>query len=161
MAAYFDEAVGLDYSKGFIDAANRVLKDKYADLQGRVKFVTGDACNLDKGLGTFDAIFGGNLIDRLYDPEAFLQHVVEFMNKKSILVLASPYTWLLEYTKLEKWLGGYEKEGKPVSTHSRLKEVLTGLGLKEERPSEDVQFVIRENPWVYQYTSAQFTYWIK
>lgn len=54
---------------------------------------------MNKELGKFDAIFGGNLLDRLYDPEAFLKGVVDFMSEKSILVLSSPYTWLTDYTK--------------------------------------------------------------
>jgi len=40
-----------------------------------VKFFQGDACKLDKELGKFDLIFGGNLICRLYNPELFINDV--------------------------------------------------------------------------------------
>lgn len=94
MAAYFDQVIGIDFSHAFIDAANQVLNDKHKDLAGKVKFIQGDACKLSHDLGKFDAIFAGNLIDRLYDPEAFLKQVSTFLTGKSILVLTSPYTWL-------------------------------------------------------------------
>lgn len=44
-------------------------------MAGKVKILQGDACKLDHNLGKFDVIFGGNLIDRLYDPEGFLKHL--------------------------------------------------------------------------------------
>ena len=121
LAKYFDQVVGLDYSQAFVDAANKVLKESHQDLVDKVKFVQGDACKLNSDLGKFDLIFAGNLIDRLYDPEAFLNHVVKFMNQKSILVITSPYTWLEEYTKVDKWLGGKQINGKDTTTYERLR----------------------------------------
>lgn len=66
----------------------------------------GNACDLDKNLGKFNLIFGGNLIDRLYNPAAFLEQIGEFIEPNGILILASPYSWLSEYTSKSKWLGG-------------------------------------------------------
>jgi hypothetical protein len=56
-------------------AANKILAKSYPEKQSKVKFEVGDACKMDKAMGKFNLIFGGNLIDRLYDPEAFLTHV--------------------------------------------------------------------------------------
>ena len=75
LSKYFDEVIGIDYSKSFIQAANAILKGKFENLSGKIKFLQGDACNLNKDLGKFDVIFGGNLIDRLYDPASFLTHI--------------------------------------------------------------------------------------
>lgn len=72
IASNFDEVIGIDLSNAFIESANNVLTTKYPNLTNKVKFVVGDACKLDKSLGKFSLIFGGNLIDRLYDPFAFL-----------------------------------------------------------------------------------------
>ena len=91
---YFDEVVGVDISKAFIACADEYLKNKYQNCVGKVKFAVGDACNLDKGLGKFNLIFGGNLICRLYDPKAFLNHVKNFLEPNGILILASPCSWL-------------------------------------------------------------------
>lgn len=143
MGQHFDEVVGIDYSQSFVKAADAILKGKFDHLVNKVKFEQGDACKLSEHLGKFDVIFGGNLIDRLYEPTAFLTHVKGFMKNKSILILSSPYTWLPDYTKPEKWIGGFVKDGKPVYTYDRLKEIMLEMGFKEERPCEDVSFVIR------------------
>ena len=79
LGRYFDEAVGLDFSKAFVKNADDKLHELYADLQGKVKFVVGDACKLDQSLGKYSVIFGGNLIDRLPDPSAFLKSVSSFL----------------------------------------------------------------------------------
>jgi SAM-dependent methyltransferase len=81
-----------------IQGANEVLNTKFSDLKKKVKFVEGDACKLDKSLGKFSFIFGGNLIDRLYDPEAFLVQVSQFLELNGVLMLSSPYSWLEEFT---------------------------------------------------------------
>ena len=70
------------------------MNTNFKDLESKVKFIVGDACKLDAALGKFSMIFGGNLIDRLYDPEAFLIQVAGFLEKDGVLMLTSPYTWL-------------------------------------------------------------------
>lgn len=111
LAGYFEETVGLDYSKAFIDSAKQVLSEKHSELQSKVSFVVGDACNLDKSLGKFSLIFGGNLIDRLPDPAAFVSAVADFLLPGGLLILTSPYSWLAEYTPADKWLGGIIEKG--------------------------------------------------
>lgn len=90
----------------------------------------GDACKLDPSLGKFDIVFAGNVVDRLYDPEAFIRGVVNFMNPKSLIVLTSPYSWLEEFTPIDKWLGGKQINGKDVTGYERINQIFTELGLK-------------------------------
>lgn len=90
-----------------------------------------------------------------------MSHITSFLSSKSLLILTSPYTWLEEYTQIDKWLGGRQINGKDVTTYEALREVIGGLGLKELKNPEDIRFVIKDNPWVYQYTNAQMTFWIK
>jgi hypothetical protein len=78
LADYFDEAVGVDFSNAFIKAAIDSLPACKCRRE-RIKFEVGNACELDKSLGKFNLIFGGNLIDRLYDPAAFLLQIGEFL----------------------------------------------------------------------------------
>ena len=66
-----------------------------------------------------------------------------------------------DYTPKEKWIGGKIEDGKEVSTYGKLKEILESEGLKEAIPCEDVPFVIKDNLWVYQYTSANMSFWLK
>jgi SAM-dependent methyltransferase len=133
MASHFSEVVGLDYSNAFIKSAENVLEEKYKHLAGKVRFMVGDACNLDKGLGKFNIIFGGNLIDRLPDPAAFILSVSDFLEPKGLLILTSPYTWLAEYTPPAKWLGGIIENGVEVSTPEGLRRLLAPMGFSECR----------------------------
>ena len=161
LAQKFKEVKGIEYSKKFVETATKYVNAKYENEKDRVQFIQGDACNLNKDLGKFDLIFGGNLLDRLYDPEAFLRQISGFMSDKSRLILTSPYTWLADYTPKEKWIGGKIEGEKEVPTYSRLKQILESEGLKEAIPCEDVPFVIKDNLWVYQYTSANMSFWLK
>jgi len=79
LAEYFDEVIGLDYSEAFIKAAQQVLNKNYEQVNHKVKFVVGDACNLDASLSKFNLIFGGNLVDRLPDPATFVNSVAGFL----------------------------------------------------------------------------------
>jgi len=62
-----------------VDASQKVLDEQYQQLSAKVRFLVGDACNLDSTLGKFNLIFGGNLIDRLPDPAAFLSSISGFL----------------------------------------------------------------------------------
>jgi SAM-dependent methyltransferase len=133
LAQYFSEAVGLDYSNAFVEAAKKAALEQYPQLAGKTRFVVGDACNLDKSLGKFSLIFGGNLIDRLPDPAAFILSVADFLEPNGLLVLTSPYTWLAEYTAPEKWIGGIVEKGVEVSTPEGVGRLLLTVGVSECR----------------------------
>ena len=104
---------------------------------------------MDKSLGKFNVIFGGNLIDRLYNPKTFLEQVSEFLEPKGILILASPYTWLEDFTPIDKWIGGCYHEGLPETTIQGLAKIVKPAGFDIIKDPEDVRFVIKENEWVY------------
>ena len=53
------------------------------------------------------------------------------------------------------------RDGKPISTSDGIKEYLEKEGFEELCPKEDIRFSIKENDWVFQYTQACATYWIK
>ncbi len=77
------------------------------DTADRVQFFQADALNLKPQFCDYDLILAANLLDRLADPGKFLASVHERLGAGGILVLASPYTWLPEFTAREKWLGGF------------------------------------------------------
>jgi hypothetical protein len=84
----------------------------------------------------------------------------ERLNDGGILIIASPYTWMEEYTKREKWLGGYKEDGEPVTTLDGLhKHLDTHFELIDE-PFK-VPFVIRETQNKFQHTTSNFTVWRK
>jgi SAM-dependent methyltransferase len=161
LAEHFSEVVGVDFSSAFVKAAQEALADNYELVSHKVKFVEGDACSLSPSLGKFSLVFGGNLIDRLPDPAAFLNSIGDFIEAKGMLVLTSPYSWLEVYTPQEKWVGGYLEDGKPVTTSEGLARILVKKGFEELCAKEDIRFSIKDNDWVYQYTLAEATFWVK
>jgi 5-histidylcysteine sulfoxide synthase/putative 4-mercaptohistidine N1-methyltranferase len=182
LAKKFDFVTGLDFSARFIRIADDLIKNGivryvlpeegelvsyheisleklgYKDLVNKVEFFQADAVNLKPIFTGYDLIFAGNLIDRLYDPGKFLDMIHERLNPGGILVIASPYTWLAEYTKREKWLGGYKEDGEPVTTLDGLHRHLDKNFALIDGPFK-VPFVIRETQNKFQHTLSNFTVW--
>ncbi len=183
LARYFNQVDALDFSTRFIlNAIN--LRDKgkiryliddegeltslkefhlealhLGDKSQNVEFSQGDACNLKSKYCDYDLIFAGNLIDRLYEPKAFLEDMQPRLKHGGLLVITSPYTWLEEYTNKENWLGGKKINGENFTTLDGLHECLdTDFSLLEKH---DIPFVIRETRRKHQLTIAQMTIWRK
>lgn len=131
--------------------------DETAD---RVNFSQGDACNLKAAYTDYDLVFAGNLIDRLYEPAAFLKSLFGRIRPGGLLVLTSPYTWLEEYTEKQHWIGGYKADGENVTTLDGLWNILQDEFELFCEPV-DIPFVIRETARKYQHSIAQLTIWKK
>ena len=184
LARYFQHVDAIDFSTRFIRNAIALQKNgevryliptegeltqmKAARLDelglnewaGRVHFSQGDACNLKARHSDYDLIFAGNLIDRLYDPEKFLQDIIQRLKPGGVLVLTSPYTWLEEFTPKENWLGGKKVNGENQTTLEALHHILEpACEFIEE--ARDIPFVIRETARKHQHTIAQMTAWRK
>ena len=68
------------------------------------------------------------------------------------LILASPYTWLEEFTSRENWLADAS-----VSTLNRIQEILDpDLVLVA---AKDLPFLIREHARKFQWSLAQASLW--
>lgn len=110
----FARVVGVDYSHAFIDAAKRAQMGEFdverngidadAEALSRCEFERGDACALRKDIGTFDAVIAANVLCRLPDPETFLRACATLTKPGGVVVLASPYSWLEQWTPRERWL---------------------------------------------------------
>ncbi len=167
LARVFDRVVGIDFSARFIQVGTRMAQTgaiRYtmpeegelvsyherrldslglAETAARVEFWQGDACNLKDSFSGFDLILAANLIDRLYAPRRFLDSVTRRLNPGGLLVLASPYTWLEEYTRRSEWIGGFKKDGESYTTLDGLKDILGQAFTLVEGPLS-VPFTIRE-----------------
>ena len=137
----------------------RTLAD--LDLDGaydHINFMQQDATNLKPRFTGYDLVVAANLIDRLHSPARFLRELPGRMNPGAILLIASPYTWLEAFTARDKWLGGFKRDGEPVTTldglHAELDEHF-------ELVSEPVKvpFVIRETAHKHQHTLSEVTVW--
>lgn len=123
-----------------------------------MEFWQGDACNLKEIFTGFDLILAVNLIDRLYAPRRFLQDVADRLNPGGLLVLATPCTWMEEYTDRSEWIGGFRKDGEPCTTLDGLDDALGDRFIRMDEPRE-VPFVIRETRRKHQHTLSEVTVW--
>ncbi len=73
-------------------------------------------------------------------------------------MIASPYTWLEEFTKKANWIGGVRRAGEPFTTLEGLQEQL-GERFRLLGEPRDIPFVIRETARKFQHTLAQLTIW--
>jgi 5-histidylcysteine sulfoxide synthase/putative 4-mercaptohistidine N1-methyltranferase len=182
LACHFGHVTGVDFSARFIgqgvalargDSLRYLLQDEgelveyksrnlaelgLADTAAKVEFFQGDACNLKPQFTGYDLILAANLIDRLYNPTQFLEAIHERLNPGGLLMIASPYTWLVEHTPRADWLGGFKKDGESFTTLDGLDAV---LGVHFERLGEPraVPFVIRETRRKFQHTLSEVTLW--
>jgi putative 4-mercaptohistidine N1-methyltranferase len=142
-----------------VDRVERSLTDLDLDeVRCRVNFAQADALSLPPGLSGYDLIFAGNLIDRLKNPRLFLSSLHQRLNPGGLLVLTSPYTWLVEFTPRREWLGGFSEGGRDMFTLEGLKVALHPRFTMVAEP-RDIPFVIRETARKYQHCIAQMTVW--
>lgn len=184
LAHYFDEVTGLDFSARFIQVADQLksngnvlytipqegeimdFKEQtlaelgLADVAHKCNFMQQDATNMKPHFTHYDMVVAVNLIDRLYEPKKFLQMIHKRMNQGGLLMLASPYTWLEDYTQKEHWLGGYKDAttGENVTTLEGLHTVLDAHFERVKEPFE-MPFVIRETKRKFQHSISEVTLW--
>lgn len=164
------EVLGIDFSLAFIQAAEALRsggsltyqrKEEAAEAtsleacfpQGihadRIRFSQGDAMHLPEDLGHFDRVHAANLLCRLTQPQLLLERLPELVKSGGELVLATPCTWLKEFTPPENWPQG--------GTLAWLKD---SLGPTFELVREtDEAFLIRETARKFQWTSSMVTVW--
>ena len=182
LARHFDHVTGIDFSTRFIGLGVQMAQEgrlRYTfaqegelvsyherslaelgleDTRNKVAFYQGDACNLKPNFTGYDLILAANLIDRLYNPAQFLDHVHERLNPGGLLLIATPCTWLEEHTPRAQWVGGFKKDGENFTTLDGLRAAL-GASFKLVEGPLDVPFVLRETKRKFQYTLSEVTVW--
>ncbi len=180
LAADCRDVLGIDTSARFIDAARTLAEDgslshfriEEGDIRtpmqfrvpdslprSRVRFEIGDACELSGELGALNVVFCANLIDRLPDPRGYLDALPSLIVPGGQLLLASPFTWMEEFTPREKWIGGTMKGGKACYSWDVLCDHLQEhFELKE---TVDLPFLIREHARKFQWSVARGGRWIR
>jgi SAM-dependent methyltransferase len=136
-------------------------------VRSKVNFFVGDAervgeMNAEGSLRTYDGVVMSNLLCRLPDPVACIDGLPHVVNKGGVVVMVTPFSWLLEFTPRSKWLGGFRDPVSKDPIYS--KDVLKGL--MEERGfekihEEEMPLVIREHQRKYQYIISEATGWRK
>jgi putative 4-mercaptohistidine N1-methyltranferase len=173
------KVIGIDLSQRFISAAQEIQRsgeiqfrrheegNAYTSIsrrldpaidRSRCQFEVGDALRLRSDLGTFDFILAANLIDRVHSPKELLDVFRRLLNRGGHLLIASPYTWLSEFTPTQEWLGAIQT----WSETTTLQAIQENLGNKFELvSSKDLPFLIREHARKYQWSVAQASFWLK
>lgn len=170
MAADCDEVVGIDFSHAFIAAAEALragasvdydrveegrlttrlqAKAPEGELRSRITFRQGDAMALPEDLGTFDRVHAANLLCRLPEPERLLARFSNLVRPGGELVLATPCTWLEEFTPIGNW-----PEGETFDWLAKWLEPDFELIRRGEEP-----FLIRETARKFQWTRSMMTLW--
>ena len=182
LARHFEQVTGIDFSARFIGLGVQMQEEgrlRYTfaeegelvsyherslaelglqDVRGKVAFSQGDACNLKPNFTGYDLILAANLIDRLYNPAKFLDHVHERLNPSGLLMITTPCTWLEEHTPRAEWIGGFKKDGESFTTLDGLKAKL-GAHFKLIEGPLDVPFVLRETKRKFQHTLSEVSIW--
>eukprot|EP00743_Colponemidia_sp_Colp-15_P006067 GILK01006521.1.p1 GENE.GILK01006521.1~~GILK01006521.1.p1 ORF type:complete len:875 (-),score=98.97 GILK01006521.1:247-2820(-) len=169
----YNEVIGIDLSKAFIDTANSLKEAGQLEYQCRTEgvlskgltasvdgaidrskahFRQGDACCLPADLGQFDAVMLANLLCRLPAPKSCLGRMFGprgLVKPGGLLVTMSPFTWMEDFTPQTAWLGGYEKDGEALRSADGLKSFLSAdFELIHEG---HLPLLIREHARKYQY----------
>jgi putative 4-mercaptohistidine N1-methyltranferase len=170
MARSCDEVLGLDFSHSFIRAADALRRGEslaYERLdEGRlrteliarrpdgvtgasVRFHQADALHLSADLGCFDRVHAANLLCRLRDPQCLLDRLPALVKPGGQLVLATPCSWLEEFTPPENW--------PPAGTFDWLQALLTPAFVLVRQAEEP--FLIRETARKFQWTRSLVSVW--
>jgi len=168
----FDEVIGIDFSHGFVQAADAMKKQRelpYAALNEgaasvslvarlpqdcipeRAHFEQGDAMNLRTDLGSFDLVHAANLLCRLPEPAKLLARLPSLVRPGGQLLLTTPCTWLAEFTPPENWPAG--------TTRDWLRTRLENDFILQHEA--DMPFVIREHARKFQWTVAWGSRWVR
>jgi putative 4-mercaptohistidine N1-methyltranferase len=167
-----DEVIGIDFSASFIEVADQVRKgdaviySRYGEMHrptpltvrrpdgvasDRVSFEVGDAMDLRADLGSFDLVHAANLLCRLPEPQRLLDRLPDLVKPGGKLVMATPATWLSEYTPVENQPA--------VATLDYLKEKLgRSFTLISAR---EIPFLIREHQRKLQLSTSQTSLWLR
>ncbi|MEI7910197.1 MAG: methyltransferase domain-containing protein [Verrucomicrobiota bacterium] len=172
MARTCDEVVGIDFSHAFIRAAEALRAGESLDYhrleegaqrseltarlcadtcRSGVRFCQGDAMHLPADLGNFDRVHAANLLCRLTEPQLLLKRLPSLVRAGGQLVLATPCTWLEEFTPPAHW--------PQAGTLAWLKDSLESTFVLEREVEES--FLIRETARKFQWSSALVTVWTR
>ena len=174
----FPDVLGMDYSHRFIEAARILAAGGAISYQrvdeggigtplvagplpgitnGRVTFEQGDAMDLPPELAGYDFVHAANLLCRLPEPMRLIRRFPGLVRPGGLLVLATPCSWMEEYTPKENWLGGRVENGIPTRTVERMRVLLAPDF--EEMDCRDEPFLIREHERKYQWSVSAVTVW--
>lgn len=176
LARHCESVEGIDFSQAFVAAAERVRTEGSVAYEytiegaraagaiarrpegvdpGRVRFSRGDAMQLPAGIGSFDVVLAANLLCRLPEPRAFLERLPDLVRPGGQLLLATPFSWLEEFTPRGNWIGGRPGAGSREELEAALSPHFE-LAFVAELP-----FLIREHARKFQWGVSLGARWVR
>ncbi len=172
LSRHAGEVIGIDFSGAFIEAAERLAagqtlryrrygESHLADdllaaapagsLPDRVRFEVGDAMDLRPDLGAFDLVHAANLLCRLPEPRRFLDRLPDLVKPGGQFVIATPATWLDEFTPAENQPTGLTLDflDRHLGDHFERRRVM------------ELPFVIRDHQRKFQLSTSQTSVWVR
>lgn len=185
LARVFEQVDGVDFSARFIDVAMTLVRQdrfRYAlpvegDLveyhearlsaclldsaqTARVHFSQGDACNLKPVYQDYDLILALDLLDRLREPQRFLEDMITRLRPGGLLVVGCAGDWQTAFTPKENWLGGKRENGEALTTALALQRVV-GAHLQSVAPTATLVIHQRLSAHCTQSSQVKVTFWRK
>lgn len=170
MSRTCEQVLGIDFSLAFIQAAEALAGGEWLAYDRReegawvtrlearlpmgidaakLRFQQGDAMNLPADLGLFDRVHAANLLCRLPQPERLLARLPGLLKPGGELVLATPCTWLEEFTPPENW---------PVTATFEWLQATLAPAFTLIRQTDE-PFLIRETARKFQWSISMVTVW--
>lgn len=170
LSASCDEVIGIDYSASFVEAAEELRLNGKIDYPYKetgsltntaraeipplscpdhIQFLCADAMDLPENLGQFDRVHAANLICRLSMPTKFLDRLPTLVSAGGYLLLATPCTWMENFTPPENQPG--------QDTFDWLSNLLNPSFQLVKKADEP--FLIRETARKFQWSVSMVTLW--
>lgn len=184
LAPYYSDITALDFTARMLQMAIRLqdhggmrytMKDEndlvfYREVllaslglgagAGHITFMQADVNNLKPFYRGYDLIVLPQMLHLLAKPRAFLSALHERLNPGGRLVIASDYIWTTRQTAHRAWLGGYKKDGEPLTALDALRKVLAPW-FEQEREPEELLLTMPETSRLYTVSRQQVTFWKK
>ncbi len=169
------DVLGIDFSRAFIDAAETMRTHRSIDASvpaegqrqraftahlpegidtTRTRFQTGDAMDLPADIGAFDVVLAANLVCRLPEPDRLLKRLPDLVAPGGQLLLATPFSWLEDFTPRANWIGGTPDS---APSFDILADRLAPHFTLEH--TTNLPFLIREHSRKYQYGISLGSRW--
>ncbi|MEM7698409.1 MAG: putative 4-mercaptohistidine N1-methyltransferase [Verrucomicrobiota bacterium] len=166
----FDEVIGIDFSESFIEVAEAIRNgeepayERFGEMHlpttltakrpalcrpDRIRFEQGDAMALREDLGSFDLVHAANLVCRLPEPTRFTRRLHSLVNTGGHLIIATPATWLDEFTP---------RENQPTGKTLDFLDAELSAGFDRISVTE-IPFLIREHQRKLQLSTSQTSLW--
>lgn len=184
LAPYYKSVMALDFTARMLRMGNQLqeqggmrytMKDEndlvlYREVllkdlglgvgMNKINFMQSDINNLKPIYTGYDIVVISDILQEVARPRKFLASMSDRINKNGYLIIASDYNWNLDITPHKYWLGGYKKDGEPVTALDALKKSLFEHFNAVGDP-QDLEIISPKSSRISEKRLLQVTFWRK